>query len=1102
MSTKSNEIESPPDAPAENTGQATAAPLSPEIEKIVAAAVAQALAAQAAAPQTAPPQTESEEKPVAKATEPSQPANSAPVTTPAPQNPPPPPSGTPGKWNMKSAVKSLLKRYTKFTGRASRSEYWYFVLFNFIVVTSISVLMSISCALGAWCGLGIIIPSIIFNLILTVYNLFILVPGVALCVRRLQDSGLNWKLLLLALIPVVGIFILVYLMVRPSGPANQYGEGPDYIASDDETMPPFVATVVSKAVQAYTVLRKKSKLVAGCAAGVVALIAIIMVLVNIIFARPNPLEQLQDEGKLVEEAADANNMYEGMFFKQYQAYLDGDMELSQAPFIANLLAVAESKKFDVPVEVIKAMVELGAELKGKSTVTPFGDTVWNLAIEHNQLHLLDYLASAGAEKKDWSDMSACPHVVTAVREDNEELLRALARNGMNLDVQKDATNATALMEAISAGKINMLNLLIELGANVNATRSDYGNGKSTVLDEALSCGRPNDTEMVQILVKAGAKGSPASMAHKLSTAIDEKNIDVIKLLLSAGAALDFRNEITGDLPIHAAIVPGNEEIVKLLVEAGSPLNELDNSPVKSTPLMKAASIGSVEMVEILQKAGADTNIATTNLMGKQVTAIQMARAKGNPVILAILNGKDKNSVPADAISLQEANELLEKYDIIETSFVRIDNVILKEMEYKQADDLESAMCMAMFGAPPPCYYRKQASNFKKHLNLYIDGVEEINDFPYLNTIYNLAHWLSVYRDAAHKKILPKITKAFLCMGIDINARHNDVTALELAAGYGDVETVRFLLENGADPALKNAKGKNLYMQIKKDSAVGKLLYEIAPPSAELLQEMETATTTPAPQNQGNQQASQQQSAAQPSQNQTPPAADEIQNQEEQLDKLIAELESTEYGTATLKLYKTRLLNILPRIKNGESVNTVLENANGTTAIHNAAGLGHYDIVKWLIDNGADCTVRTAKGASLEDCIGDDPGNKIRNLIRSSSNKSAAATEDRSSLDPLIQRMRDLRCRQSDSALYQKRLLTLLPMIRNGADVNLTLPETKGNTALHYSCAIGSLSITKWLLAHGANPNAVTDKGKTPMQCVGSDNRKAIIKELKAYGAQK
>lgn len=122
---------------------------------------------------------------------------------------------------------------------------------------------------------------------------------------------------------------------------------------------------------------------------------------------------------------------------------------------------------------------------------------------------------------------------------------------------------------------------------------------------------------------------------------------------------------------------------------------------------------------------------------------------------------------------------------------------------------------------------------------------------------------------------------------------------------------------------------------------------------------------------------------------------------------------------------------------------------------------------------------------------------------SSANSSySGATEDRSGLDPLIARMQALRCREADSKLYQKRLLTLLPLIRNGADVNVTLPETKGNTALHYSCAIGSWSITQWLVEHGADVNAVTNAGKTPLDCVGADNAKRIRELLISRGAKR
>ena len=110
-------------------------------------------------------------------------------------------------------------------------------------------------------------------------------------------------------------------------------------------------------------------------------------------------------------------------------------------------------------------------------------------------------------------------------------------------------------------------------------------------------------------------------------------------------------------------------------------------------------------------------------------------------------------------------------------------------------------------------------------------------------------------------------------------------------------------------------------------------------------------------------------------------------------------------------------------------------------------------------------------------------------------------EDRSSLDPLIARMRALKCKYAISAEQQRHLLELLPRIRQGESVNLVLPNTNGRTALHYSCGIGSLSITRWLLEHGANPNARDNNGMVPLRCVGNDNRAAIIRVLQDYGAQ-
>ena len=119
----------------------------------------------------------------------------------------------------------------------------------------------------------------------------------------------------------------------------------------------------------------------------------------------------------------------------------------------------------------------------------------------------------------------------------------------------------------------------------------------------------------------------------------------------------------------------------------------------------------------------------------------------------------------------------------------------------------------------------------------------------------------------------------------------------------------------------------------------------------------------------------------------------------------------------------------------------------------------------------------------------------------SSSRQSIPESDMEQLDAMVDRLRALKCKRADSALYQRRLLALLPLIRNGADVDVTLPETKGNTALHFACALGSWNISQWLVEHGANVNAKTHRGATPMDCLEGDNAARIKKLLQKHGGK-
>ncbi len=105
----------------------------------------------------------------------------------------------------------VFKKYADFKGRARRSEYWYFALFNLIVMC---ILVAIDSMTGSFILTGI-------------YYLGVLVPSLAVVARRLHDTNRSAWWFLITFVPLVGGFILLYFMVQDSHPTtNQWGLNP------------------------------------------------------------------------------------------------------------------------------------------------------------------------------------------------------------------------------------------------------------------------------------------------------------------------------------------------------------------------------------------------------------------------------------------------------------------------------------------------------------------------------------------------------------------------------------------------------------------------------------------------------------------------------------------------------------------------------------------------------------------------------------------------------------------------------------------------------------------------------------------------------------
>ena len=106
----------------------------------------------------------------------------------------------------------VLKKYAVFNGRARRKEYWMFFFFNILIGTVLGIIDGVAGLVGLLGGL---------------YALALLIPGIAVSVRRLHDTGRSGWWLLIGLVPLVGAVVLLIFFVQDShSDQNQYGPNP------------------------------------------------------------------------------------------------------------------------------------------------------------------------------------------------------------------------------------------------------------------------------------------------------------------------------------------------------------------------------------------------------------------------------------------------------------------------------------------------------------------------------------------------------------------------------------------------------------------------------------------------------------------------------------------------------------------------------------------------------------------------------------------------------------------------------------------------------------------------------------------------------------
>ncbi|XP_059176228.1 ankyrin-3-like [Physella acuta] len=264
------------------------------------------------------------------------------------------------------------------------------------------------------------------------------------------------------------------------------------------------------------------------------------------------------------------------------------------------------KNFDL----IKLLLEKGADVNHKPCL---GERVLNVAVYEGNLDLVKLLLQHKAEvnlSNKCGNTEYCtdecsrfgrftePLVISAANQGNMEIMKALMKHGIDLDVEFNETNA--LLTSVDKNDEPMYTLLIENGAELDSFNS---NGETALFMAAKS----GNLGLARLLIMHGADvdilNSKKISALFLAVELDQP--EMVKLLVQAKAALDT-SFYSGNTALHIAVKHKRVEMTQVLTQAWAEVNKVNDKG--RTPLMYALKFGHLECTQILLQHGADANI--------------------------------------------------------------------------------------------------------------------------------------------------------------------------------------------------------------------------------------------------------------------------------------------------------------------------------------------------------------------------------------------------------------------------------------------------------------------------------------------------------------
>ena len=404
--------------------------------------------------------------------------------------------------------------------------------------------------------------------------------------------------------------------------------------------------------------------------------------------------------------------------------------------------------FEGKYNVVSKAFVLVDNLEIQMRISAVADTLANLETKRSGHHTIESRYRETVDKVNTlSELHCCKH-----GNDAEKAIELVLNDGLDINTPA-LSNRTPLLWASPSSSGVFIETLIDLGANVNAQRTD---DKVTPL---ILSSYWNNFMTVNLLLDHGADANiaKADECTPLHSAVMKGNQNLVKLFLEKNALLNTQNA-DGDSPLHTAVSNGFFDITKLLVKKGSNVN-LQNKEGR-TPLFLGVKNKQKQLIKLLIENEADVTIGYKENSTKRCYLVR---------------GKDKGRAAWHYV-------LVKKHLL---------GLFLKLTNGGRLDVADfGAVLRSGWGKDPP--------------EGTIDQILEECDF-----MFKEIPGVTVLHIASKENNEPEIIDLLVKSGANVNAQDAEgFTPLHMAAIHGNLKIVKKLVDLEADVNIITTDGKN------------------------------------------------------------------------------------------------------------------------------------------------------------------------------------------------------------------------------------------------------------------------------------------------------